>query len=157
MKNTKNQVKETQKQVNETKNQGNNPINEANEQAPKTENLEKLRELRIQEKEIKARILEVKDLAIKEAREQVTKGKFISPEGHTYILEREDTYDMVGKPQKYTMPEAVIYRRKNSEQVELKKQSSVLTKDMKAIKEAFPIAHPNILPDEVTYNVKCLD
>ncbi|MDD6746991.1 MAG: hypothetical protein PUD97_02075 [Paludibacteraceae bacterium] len=85
-----------------------------------------------------------------------TSGKF-EHEGHHYTLDMTPVFDIVGKPQKYTMPEAVTYRQKAKEQKALKDQSSVLTKEMKAIKDAFPITHPNIEPDEVTYVLKCID
>lgn len=85
-----------------------------------------------------------------------TSGKF-EHEGHHYTLDMTPVFDIVGKPQKYTMPEAVTYRQKAKEQKALKDQSSVLTKEMKAIYDAFPITHPNITPDEVKKTLKCLD
>lgn len=85
-----------------------------------------------------------------------TSGKF-EHEGHHYTLDVTPVFDLVGKPQKYTMPEAVTYRQKAKEQKALKDQSSVLTKEMKAIYDAFPITHPNIAPDEVKKTLKCLD
>ena len=84
------------------------------------------------------------------------KGQFTYDE-HTFELQRDDTYDFVGKPQKYTMAEGVTYRQKTAEQKEYKAKSSAITKTLKAIKDAFPISHPNIEPDEVTYTVKCID
>lgn len=85
-----------------------------------------------------------------------TSGKF-EHEGHHYTLDVTPVFDIVGKPQKYTMPEAVIYRQETREQKALKDQSSVLTKEMKAIYDAFPITHPNIEPDAVKKTLKCLD
>ena len=55
------------------------------------------------------------------------------------------------------MEEGVTFRQKNAEQQVLKAKSAKLTKDMKAIKDAFPLTHPNIEPDEVTYTVVCVD
>ena len=118
--------------------------------------IEELRVLRNQEKAIKARIELIKDQAVAEALTITDKGKF-ECDGHSFILEREDTYDFVGKPQKYTMEEGVTFRQKNAEQQVLKANSAKLTKEMKAIKDAFPITHPNIEPDEVTYTVVCVD
>lgn len=118
--------------------------------------LQELRELRNQEKVIKARIDIIKSQAVAEAQAFTDGGKFEFL-GHNYILEREDTYDFVGKPQKYTMPEAVTFRQKAAEQKVLKATSSAITKALKAIRDAFPAAHPNIEPDETTYTVKCLD
>ena len=118
--------------------------------------LSELRELRNQEKAIKARIDIIKDQAVTEAQAFTQGGKFEFL-GHNYILERDETFDFVGKPQKYTMPEAVTYRQKTAEQKEYKIKSSAITKALKAIKDAFPVSHPNIEPDQITYTVKCLD
>ena len=118
--------------------------------------LQELRELRNQEKAIKARIDIIKSQAVAEAQAFTDGGKFDFL-GHTYILEREDIYDFVAKPQKYTMPEAVTFRQKTTEQKVLKATSSAITKTLKAIRDAFPAEHPNITPDATAYTVKCLD
>ena len=118
--------------------------------------LQELRELRNQEKAIKARIETIKAQAVAEAQAFTDGGKFEFL-GHTYILERDEIYDFVGKPQKYTMPEGVAFRQKTAEQKVLKAQSTALTKELKAIRDAFPISRPTIAPDEITYTVKCLD
>ena len=86
-----------------------------------------------------------------------TKSGQFTHEGHTYELQENVTFDFVGKPQKYTMPEGVTFRQKTAEQKSLKSQSSAITKALKAIKDAFPQVHPNIEPDEVTYVLKCID
>ncbi len=85
-----------------------------------------------------------------------TSGKF-PHEGHHYTLDCVPVFDIVGKPQKYTMPEAVTYRQKAAQQTDYKKQSAILTKEMKAIMDVFPITHPNIKPDELKSTLKCLD
>lgn len=109
----------------------------------------------------KARIEEIEPEA-KLLAEQVleelgeTSGKF-EHEGHHYTLDNVPVFDIVGKPQKYTMQEAVTYRQKANEQADHKKQSAVLTKELKAIMDVFPITHPNIKPDEVKSTLKCLD
>ena len=109
----------------------------------------------------KARVEELEPEAKKLAEAELAKtgakkGKF-EHAGHHYTLDKDQVFDLVGKPQKYTMPEAVTYRQKAKEQKALKDQSSVLTKEMKAIYDAFPITHPNITPDEVKKTLKCLD
>ena len=83
-------------------------------------------------------------------------GKF-EHEGHHYSLDVTPVYDMVGKPQKYTMPEGVEYRKKADEQAGYKKLSAKLTREMKTIMDNFPQDHPNIAPDEVKETLKCLD
>lgn len=84
------------------------------------------------------------------------KGKF-AHEGHHYTLDRDEVYDIVGKPQRYTMPEAVLYRQYAKEQKEYKDKSAGLTKSMKAIYDQFPTDHPTFEPDSVKTTLKCLD
>ena len=86
----------------------------------------------------------------------IVKGQF-QHLGYTFEAQREETYDFVGKPQKYTMPEGVTFRQKTAEQKVLKSQSSAITKALKAIKDAFPSLHPNIEPDSSDLTVKCID
>ena len=109
----------------------------------------------------KARIEEVEDEAKTMAEAELSalgakKGKF-EHGGHHFTLDREAVYDLIGKPQKYTMPEAVTYRQKVKEQKALKDQSAVLTKEMKAIYDAFLITHPKIEADEMKRTLKCLN
>lgn len=84
------------------------------------------------------------------------KGKFLF-DNHHYELRKTETNDFVGKPQKYTMAEGVAFRQKTAEQKTLKAKSSAITKELKAIKDAFPLAHPSIEPDSVDYTVVCID
>ena len=109
----------------------------------------------------KARIEELEPEATELAKEElaklgVPKGQFLH-EGYKFEAQRTDEYDFVGKPQKYTMPEGVTFRQKTAEQKDLKAKSSAITKALKAIKDAFPITHPNIEPDSIDYTVKCID
>ena len=85
-----------------------------------------------------------------------TSGKF-EHEGHHYSLDLTPVYDIVGKPQKYTMPEGVEYRKESAEQAEYKKESAKLTRTMRTIMDNFPKDHPNIEPDAVKQVLKCLD
>ena len=109
----------------------------------------------------KTRVEELEDDAKALAEEELakigaTKGKF-EHEGHHYTLDKDKVYDIIGDTKKYNTPEAANYRRKAKEQKALKDQSAVLTKDMRAIYEAYPINHPNIEPDSVKTTLKCLD
>ena len=109
----------------------------------------------------KARIEELEPEATELAKAElaklgIPKGQFLH-EGYKFEAQRTDEYDFVGKPQKYTMPEGVTFRQKTAEQKYLKAKSSAITKALKAIKDAFPITHPNIEPDSVDYTVKCID
>ena len=124
-------------------------------------NLLELRELRNQEKAIKARIESISTeaaneaVAILAARGEI-KGKFLV-EGHHFELRRAETFDFVGKPQKYTMAEGVAFRQKTAEQTVLKAKSAAITKVLKTLRDNFPALHPNIAPDSVDYTVVCVD
>lgn len=124
-------------------------------------NLLELRELRKQEKAIKARIESISTeaaneaVAILAARGEI-KGKFLV-EGHHFELRRAETFDFVGKPQKYTMAEGVAFRQKTAEQTVLKAQSAAITKVLKTLRDNFPTLHPNIVPDNIDYTVVCVD
>ena len=78
-------------------------------------------------------------------------------DGHHFELRKAETFDFVGKPQKYTMPEGVAFRQKTAEQAVLKSQSSVITKILKTLRDNFPKQHPNIAPDSVEYTLVCVD
>jgi L-fucose isomerase-like protein len=108
--------------------------------------------VRIDEIEPEAKALAEQELA--EIGE--TSGKF-EHEGHHYTLDVTEVFDIVGKPQKYTMPEGVEYRKKAAEQAEYKKASAKLTRDMKTIMDNFPGNHPSIAPDDIKTVLKCLD
>jgi hypothetical protein len=108
---------------------------------------------RIEELEGKS-VEDAKVLAIEQNGED--KGKFLM-DGHHFELRRAETNDFIGKPQKYTMAEGVAFRQKTAEQQILKAKSSAITMALKAIKDAFPLAHPNIDPDSVEYTVVCVD
>ena len=107
---------------------------------------------RIEELDPEAKLLAEQELAKIGARS----GKF-EHSGHHYTMDVDDIYDLIGKPQKYTMPEAVTYRQKAREQQACKDQSASLTKDMRNILEKFPSEHPNIGPDSIKQTLKCLD
>lgn len=77
--------------------------------------------------------------------------------GHHYTLDLALVFDIIGKPQKYTMPEGVDYRRMAVEKAEYQRQAAKLTPKMKTIMDDFPKDHPNIIPDAITRTLKCLD
>ena len=83
-------------------------------------------------------------------------GKFTHA-GHHYTLDLALVFDIIGKPQKYTMPEGVDYRRMAGEKAEHQKESAKLTRKMKTIMDDFPKDHPNIVADGITRTLKCLD
>ena len=132
-----------------------------------TENLKKMRELRIQEKAIKAAIETVKPLAIEEAKQLAPEdgGKFNVEGVGDFILDVNPILEKDPDNKNDTAPDiftsrdesAVAYRKKALDQKEHKKQSSVLTKAMKAIMDAFPALHPKITPERDDITVKCID
>ena len=107
---------------------------------------------RIEALEPEAKILAEKTLA----EMGVNSGKF-EHAGHHYTLDLALVFDIIGKPQKYTMPEGVDYRRMAVEKAEYQRQAAKLTPKMKTIMDDFPKDHPNILPDAITRTLKCLD
>jgi len=109
------------------------------------------------EDRIKTLTLAAKSLAKEEmAKQGITSGEF-THEGHTYEGQRDVFYDLIGDPKKYNSKDAAEYRKKALDQKEHKKQSSVLTKAMKAIMDAFPALHPKITPERDDITVKCID
>ena len=84
------------------------------------------------------------------------KGKFLV-DGHHFELRRAETFDFIGKPQKYTMAEGVAFRQKSAEQTVLKAKSATITKVLKTLRENFPTLHPNIEADSVEFTVVCVD
>ena len=124
--------------------------------------LEETRALRQLIASANTRIEELETAAVEDAKvcaiEQngEDKGKFLL-DGHHFELRRTPNYEFVDKPQKYTKEECVVYRQKIAEQQVLKAKSSAITKALKAIKDAFPTAHPNIEPDSTDYTVVCID
>lgn len=108
---------------------------------------------RIEELEVKA-VEDAKVFAIEQNGEE--KGKFLF-DGHHFELRCAETYDFVGKPQKYTMEEGVAFRQKTAEQQVLKAKSAAITKVLKTLRDNFPTLHPNIEPDSVEFTVVCVD
>ena len=107
---------------------------------------------RVEQLEPEAKILAEK--ALSEIGEN--SGKF-THQGHHYTLDCVPVFDLIGDTKKYNTPEAATYRRKAREQQEHRDQSAVLTKQMKTIMEAYPINHPNLVPDDYKRTLKCLD
>ena len=124
--------------------------------------LEETRVLRQLVASANARIEELETAAVEDAKARAMeqngeeKGKFLF-DGNHYELRRAETFDFVGKPQKYTMAEGVAFRQKTAEQTVLKAKSAAITKALKALRDNFPALHPNIVPDSVEYTVVCVD
>ena len=83
-------------------------------------------------------------------------GKF-EHQGHHYTLDLALVFDIIGKPQKYTMPEGVEYRELAAQQDELRKRTQAKTKQMSTVATNFRTAHPNIAPDDIKKVLKFID
>ena len=126
-----------------------------------TENLKALRELRIQEKAIKASIDSVSDAATQEvvdflAAKGLEKGEFEIEGVGTFQLQRTDVYDMT-KSNRYKGEDCIRWREKQKAQEASKKYTAALTKEMKGITDAFVATHPDWEPDEVKLTVKVIE
>ena len=125
-----------------------------------TQNLLELRTLRLQEKAIKARILEISDAAESEAvailaAKGLDRGEF-TVDDHHFQLQRTDVIDM-SDYRRYKDADAVRWRQKKAEQDQSKKYSAALTKEMKAIIDSFAAQHPDWEPDGIQLVVKVID
>lgn len=123
--------------------------------------LQELRELRTQEKALKARIDEILPEAADEAVEILAakgldRGEFTVPGLGTYQLQRTEVIDMTDY-NRYKGEDAKRWRQKKAAQDQSKKYTSALTREMKGIVEAFVAQHPEWEPDDVKLTVKCLD
>ena len=125
-----------------------------------TQNLLELRTLRLQEKAIKARILEISNAAETEAvailaAKGLDRGEF-TVDDHHFQLQRTDVIDM-SDYRRYKDADAVRWRQKKAEQDKSKKYSAALTKEMKAIIDSFAAQHPDWEPDGIQLVVKVID
>ena len=125
-----------------------------------TQNLLELRTLRLQEKAIKARILEISDAAESEAvailaAKGLDRGEF-TVDDHHFQLQRTDVIDM-SDFRRYKGEDAVRWRTKKEAQDQSKKYSAALTKEMKAIIDSFAAQHPDWEPDGIQLVVKVID
>ena len=125
-----------------------------------TTNLLELRTLRLQEKAIKARILEISDAAGSEAvailaAKGFDRGEF-TVDDHHFQLQRTDVIDM-SDYRRYKDADAVRWRQKKTAQDQSKKYSAALTKEMKAIIDSFAAQHPDWEPDSFQLVVKVID
>ena len=109
----------------------------------------------------KARVEELDDKAKSLARKELKKVKADSGKfehlGHTYTYDREDVYNILTDTDKYNTADAKSYRSKALRQKALKDRSAVLTKEMKAIYDNYPVNHPGITRDTEKITLKCID
>ena len=124
-----------------------------------TKNLKELRELRTQEKAIKARIDEISDAATKEAvailaAKNLDKGEF-EIDGQKYQLQRTEVFDFTDY-RKYKEAEAVNWRANAAEKIKEQQLVKARTAVMAGYMKTFAINHPDKEPDEIRLTVKCV-
>ena len=117
-----------------------------------TENLIKLRELRAQEKAIKASIETVKPLAIKEAIAICPDGGKFSAEGvGDFVLDKDPVLPI----DKSRCDEAKEYRRQEKEREAYRQEASSITKTMSGLYNTLKTKLASKVT-EYTYTLKCV-
>ena len=127
----------------------------------KTENLIMLRELRNQEKALKAQIDAISGEAVKEAvailaAKGQEKGEFTIPEGGTFQLQRTDVFDFADY-HKYQQEQAVKWRENAKEKLKEQNQVKARTAVMAGYVETFKQLYPDKEPDEIKLTVKVIE
>ena len=125
-----------------------------------TENLKALRELRIQEKAIKASIDSISDAATQEAVDILAaqgkdRGEF-EIDGQKFQLQRTEVFDLTDH-KKYKGEEAVNWRAKAKEKLRLQNLVKGCTASMAGFLKTFIDLNPDKEPDEVKLTVKVIE
>ena len=126
-----------------------------------TENLEKMRELRTQEKTIKASIDQIIDAATQEAvailvEQGKDRGEFEVPGVGRFQLQRTDVFNLADY-NKYKTEEAVGWRAKAKEKLRLQNKVKGCTTTMAGFVKTFVELNPDKEPDEIKLTVKVVD
>ncbi len=126
----------------------------------KTENLEQLRELRTQEKAIKAQIDEIMPEAVKEAvailaAQGLDRGEF-EVDGQKFQLQRTDVFDF-SDYHKYQQEQAVKWRENAKEKVKEQNLVKARTAIMNGYVKTFVELYPDKEPDEIKLTVKVIE
>jgi hypothetical protein len=127
----------------------------------KTENLAALRELRIQEKAIKARIDAISDAATQEAvailaAEGREKGEFEIPNVGKFQLQRTNVFDFADY-NKYKQQQAVLWRENAKEKIKEQNLVKARTALMAGYVKTFMELNPDKEPDEIKLTVKVIE
>jgi len=125
-----------------------------------TENLKALRELRIQEKVIKARIDSISDAATSEAvailaAQGKDRGEF-EIDGQKFQLQRTEVFDFTDY-NKYKQEQAVKWRNEAKEKVKEQMLVKARTAVMAGYVKTFVELYPDKAPDEIKLTVKVID
>ena len=125
-----------------------------------TENLKLLRELRTQEKAIKARIDEISTEATNEAvailaAKGLDRGEF-EVNGQKFQLQRTDVFDFADY-NKYKQEQAVKWRENAKEKVKEQNLVKARTAIMNGYVKTFVELYPDKEPDEIKLTVKVIE
>lgn len=121
----------------------------------KADKLKELRELRMQEKAIQARIDAISDEATREAVALAPDGGEFTIDGQRYQLQRTEVIDMMNS-HRYKGEDAKRWRSLAGQRDLAKKTAAAYTKEMAAIIKAFVATHPEWQPDEIKMTVKIM-
>jgi len=126
-----------------------------------TKNLEKLHELRAQEKALKARIDKISPAATNEAvailaAQGKDRGEFEVKGVGTFQLQRTDVFDFTDY-NKYKQEQAVLWRENAREKVKEQNLVKARTAVMAGYMKTFGELYPDKEPDEIKLTVKCID
>ena len=126
----------------------------------KTENLKALRDLRTQEKALKARIDEISPLAAEEAvailaEKGQDRGEF-DVDGQKYQLQRTDVFNLADY-NKYKGEEAVNWRKEAKKKCKNQGLVKACTAAMTGFLKTFVELNPDKEPDEIKLTVKVID
>ena len=129
--------------------------------AENTDNLKELRELRNQEKAIKARIDEISDAATQEAVEILAakgqeKGEFEVEGIGKFQLQRTEVFDFADY-HKYPQEQAVKWRENAKEKVKEQNLVKARTAVMNGYVKTFVELYPDKEPDEIKLTVKVVE
>ena len=127
----------------------------------KTENLKALRELRTQEKALKARIDEISPKAADEAvailaEKGQDRGEFGVEGVGTFQLQRTDVFNLADY-NKYKGEEAVNWRLEAKKKIKAQNAAKACTASMAGFLKTFVELNPDKEPDEIKLTVKVID
>ena len=125
-----------------------------------TTNLKLLRDLRIQEKAIKAQIDKISDAATEEAvailaAKGLVKGEFEVEGVGTFQLQRTDIFNLADY-NKYKGEEAVNWRLEAKKKIKAQNAAKACTASMAGFLKTFVELNPDKEPDEIKLTVKCV-
>ncbi len=126
-----------------------------------TDNLKELRELRNQEKAIKARIDEISGKATNEAvaflaAKGLEKGEFTIPGVGTFQLQRTEVFDF-SDYRRYPQEQAVKWRENAKEKLKEQNLVKARTAVMNGYVKTFVELYPDKEPDEIKLTVKVVE